>query len=274
MLLSRWLVLSKYFLFPLSLHSIICIVFLTFSVLVLLFNPLPSGTLSKRRQRFAQKVTNEIRDGCQKNMVSEKEVLKLVVKYLGLDAEINIPSGFVFRLPFSTRNNAWKFWDANSDESTLTTQLAKLRVADKPKCQLDLEYVSTVELVTIRNRQFYQSIWKVTSIQLLSLYQKYCVDHPDIPVSKGTFFNLKPFYIRDASQKDVEMCLCKLHLHGQWSIKSLLQWVKKVQQQQPQQHVEIDATDYRTFYAKLMKGCPPEHHTHIMDVYTKQRTCV
>ena len=96
----------------------------------------------------------------------------------------------------------------------------------------------------------------MTSSQLLGLYQKYCEQHPNLWVSKGSFFNLKPFYIRNGSKQHIEMCLCKLHLHAQWSVNSLLQWTRKV-------GVNINANNFRTFLGILMVDCPSEQHTHI-----------
>eukprot|EP00794_Sanderia_malayensis_P019611 gene19611-21542_t len=52
------------------------------------------------------------------------------------------------------------------------------------------------------------------------------------------------------------MCLCKLHLHAQWSVNSLLQWTRKV-------GVNINANNFRTFLGILMVDCPSEQHTHI-----------
>ena len=133
---------------------------------------------------------------------------------------------FVVCTPFSIRQKVWDFWHANSEESTLTTQLAKLHTTEKPKCQSDLDFDLIVKVVNKHNRSFYQSIWKVTGIPMLSMYQKYMEQNPDSRVSKGTFFNLKPFYIRGASQKDIQICLCKLHLHTQWSFQALLEGLK------------------------------------------------
>lgn len=81
--------------------------------------------------------------------MNQRDVLKLVVKYLRLCNEIIFDNDFVVCLPFATREAVWKFWVSNSDESTLTTHLAKLCMADKSKCQLDLKYVSAVKVVTI-----------------------------------------------------------------------------------------------------------------------------
>ena len=38
--------------------------------------------------------------------------------------------------------------------------------------------------------------------------------YPNNPVSFGTFHALKPFYIWFATAKDIEMCVCKKHLHA------------------------------------------------------------
>ena len=87
-----------------------------------------------------------------------------------------------------------------------------MKVRSKPKCQQGLEFASTIETVTIWKHQYYQIIWKITHCQLLLLYKKYPEDFPNNPVSKG-IFSLKPFYIRNASKKNMEVCLCELHLH-------------------------------------------------------------
>eukprot|EP00794_Sanderia_malayensis_P019612 gene19612-21543_t len=132
-------------------------------------NPVSERALVKRRNRLATTITRVLKQGCQKDGTDEVDVLKAVVKQLKLQTTIRFAGDFKPRMSSETRENVWRFWEANSEESTLTTRLAKLRVTDKPKCQKDLEYASTVTIVTIRNRQFYQSIWKVTSSQLLGL---------------------------------------------------------------------------------------------------------
>ena len=183
----------------------------------------------------------------------------MVAKYLNVESQVTFQSEDVinFRLSSNTRNNIWTFWEENCEESTLTAQLAKLKVTSKPRCQHGLDFPSTVEIVTIRNRQYYQSIWKVTSCQLLLLYKKYCEEFPHHLVSKGTFFDLKPFYIRNASKKDMGMCLCKLHLHFQWAVEALLQWAKKVEIEIP------DTTTCHHLLSKLMVDCLAEQHMHV-----------
>lgn len=128
-------------------------------------------------------------------------------------------------------------------------------MADKSKCQLDLKYVSTVKVVTIRGRKFCQSIWKVTFDQLLYTYQKHCQGNPDFLVLKGTFFNLKTFYAQNSSKK-IWKCVsvnCICIVHGQQSLKSLLQLAKR-------NNVDLDATNYRTYLV-----------TRLVDGYTHGR---
>ena len=210
----------------------------------------------KRQQRLAGDITQQLRNGCEKYNLNETDVLRSVVKRLKLQETIQFERDFKPRLSDEVRQTVWAFWYSNSEHSTLTTRLTKLRVTDKPRCQQGLEYPTTVTVVVIRKRKFYQSIWKVTSSQLLGLYQKYIEQYPQHVVSKGTFFSLKPFNVRNASKQDIEMCLCKLHLHMQWAFNSLLEWAKK-------QDVDLEVTNFRNFLKKLMAGCPAGEHTHI-----------
>ena len=46
-------------------------------------------------------------------------------------------------------------------------------------------------------------------------------------MSYGSFLALKPFYIRSATTKDLEMCCCKKHLHARWSIVALIECCNK-----------------------------------------------
>ena len=38
--------------------------------------------------------------------------------------------------------------------------------------------------------------------------------NPNSRVSHGNFFALKSFYIRTQTEKDIEMCCCKFHVHA------------------------------------------------------------
>ena len=182
--------------------------------------------------------------------------MKLIAKYLALKDDVTLGNEYVSRTPLATRQKVWNFWHAVSDESTNTTYLARLHVSEKPKCQIDLGFMSTVTKVIKRNLQFYQSIWKTVSVPMFLLYKKYCEENSDHVVSKGTFDNLKPFYVRNASLKDMEMCCCKLYLHARWSIRALLESAKKL-------GIAILPEDYKSFFALLSTECDDDDNTYI-----------
>ena len=63
--------------------------------------------------------------------------------------------------PRATRVAVWEFQHEYCFESTNNTQLAKLRVTNRNKIQTNLEFSPSVTIVKQRNKQFYQSIWKI-----------------------------------------------------------------------------------------------------------------
>ena len=153
-----------------------------------------------------------------------------------------------------------------SEQSTITTALARLRVTEKPGCQQDLEYASTVRVVVKRNRQFYQSIWMTLSVPIISLFKKYYEENMNY-VSIGLFLNLRPFYIRNVSLKDMEMCCCKLHLHARWCISALLKIAAKLE-------VPQTASDYQSFFTLLYADCGDIDNTYIPWVCTPSKKSV
>ena len=73
----------------------------------------------------------------------------------------------------------------------------------------------------------------------------------------GTFVALKPFYIRQSSTKDIEMCCCKLRLHAHWSINALLECCKL-------QSINLGPVkDYYSFFSYLSENCGKESTTHL-----------
>ena len=116
---------------------------------------------------------------------------------------------------FVTMTVVWEFWHANSSESSDTMRPAKLRQSNQNKIQSGLEFPPSVKLIKQRERLFYQSMWMIMHYPYQVLYnQKFLKQHPDHVVSSGTFFALKPFYITGVSQRDFNVCVCKLHLHA------------------------------------------------------------
>ena len=89
-----------------------------------------------------------------------------------------------------------------------------------------------------------------------SLYAKYCQENPESKVSWGTFFALKPFYVQHASDKDLEMCCCKIHLHGRWVIAAIIESANK-------QGINLPVTDYNDLFKYLVADCLTDIHAHI-----------
>lgn len=156
------------------------------------------------------------------------------------------------------RRNVWEFWHKNSVQSTITSRPAKLKVCDKSKIQTDLEFVDTVTVIQQRNRPFYLNHWYITTLTFKELYQRY-ITSADNKVSLGTFIALKPFYVRSATTKDIEVCCCKTHLHARWSIKALVSCCRE-------QNMTIDSgdvTSYDSFFQFVTKDCQSDETTYI-----------
>ena len=109
--------------------------------------------------------------------------------------------------------------------------------------------MDTVNVVQKRNRPFYQNHWLITNLTLKELYGKYLAKK----LSFGSFMALKPFYIRTATTKDIEVCCCKTHLHARWSIKALITCCLN-------QNIAVGGvTSYDSFFQYIYKDCPTEH---------------
>ena len=119
-----------------------------------------------------------------------------------------------------TRQVVSKSWYDKSTHSTLISRPARLKVSDKGKIQTSPDFVSMVNIVSNkRGISFYENPWRITETTVKALYTNFILTFPDHEVGYGTFLALKPFYVRGATNSDLEMCCCKLHLHARWSIK-------------------------------------------------------
>ena len=72
----------------------------------------------------------------------------------------------------------------------------------------------------------------------------------------GLFLNLRPFYIRNVSLKDIKMCCCKLHLHGRWSVIVIIRIAAKLE-------IQLPFTDYSSFFSLLYADCGDIIETYI-----------
>lgn len=205
---------------------------------------------------MAKSISADIRQSCNQLNLEEKDVLKLVIKYLGLNEEINIKSTDGQLTDFRSRELVWQFWHNCSEESTNTTDIKSIRQTDKPRIQSGLNFASTVTEVIKRNRAYFQSIWKTVVKSYQELHQQFLNENPNNKVSYGTFINLKPFYVHHASAKDLIMCCCKLHLHSRWSISALIACMDK-------QNITIPCRDYLTFFSFLYENCEAGTSTYL-----------
>ena len=89
------------------------------------------------------------------------------------------------------------------------------------------------------------------------LYPEYLTKNKKFPVSLGTFYALKPFYVRSATTSDIEMCCCKMHLHARLSVKAHIDCSNK-------QSINLgNITNYETFFSTLTRYCQPDTATYI-----------
>ena len=124
--------------------------------------------------------------------------------------------------------------------------------------------------LSIPRRQFYQAIWHTTTMTVCEIYSKFCTEHPGNYPSLGTFFALKPSYVHHASQKDLIMRCCKIHLHVKWAIAALI----KCMSDQGLCFPAVDFNNFLMFYilTVLMKNthipfeCTPDKHHFCEDI--------
>ena len=214
----------------------------------------------KRKSRIAYEVFDFIK-AYQLNDNDNIEVMTLALKKLNLLDRLDFskkPSKAGRKeLSLEIRECVWKYWHSNSTASTLTSKPAKLRVSEKKKIQNRLNFVDTTSIIQQRNRSFYLSNWFIINITIKEFYVNYIKSHPDMAVSLGTFLSLKPFYVRSATTKDIEMCCCKKHLHARWSIQALIQCAIK-------QGIDITPVNcYYTFFEYLVDDCEKDALTYI-----------
>ena len=124
-------------------------------------------------------------------------------------------------LPLAVRQSVWDSWHEMSSASTLTSRPAKLKVNDRAKVQVGLKFADSVHIIRQHGRRFYESNWDIIDITYREMFKKYSETRSDdFLLSFGTFFALNPFYVRSATDNDLEYCCCKTHLHAHWAIQA------------------------------------------------------
>ena len=148
------------------------------------------------------------------------------------------------QLPLETRQAIWEFWYNNSSTSTITSRPAKNRVDSIPKLQQGLQYHDGVkEVINKRNVEIFESPWMIVQETVRQLHKEF-TETTEIPVSIGTFLALRPFYIRSPKMQDIEMCVCKTHLHARWAIEVLLKLTRE-------QNIPVNFTNYKSFFQEV-----------------------
>lgn len=220
----------------------------------------------QRKSRLAENHSNFIEGLNLTNHEDVVDVILLSMKKLGLYEKLH----FAVRTEnsdtiekrgrkmtsFETRKKVWDFYHQNSTPSTITSRPAKLKVSERHKIQVGLDFVDTVTIIIQRKKQFYENNWMMLHITYYELFLKYNEIHPNNQVSNGTFRVLKPFYVRTETEKDVEMCCCKLHLHARWAIEALINCAAK-------QNINIQITDYKSFFDILTTNCEKDETAYI-----------
>ena len=93
-------------------------------------------------------------------------------------------------------------------------------------------------------------------MQVQKLWFKYCSENPDYLVSIGMFINILPFYVRNITATDMEMCCCKLHLHGRWVINAIIRVASKLD-------IRLPFNSYTSFFSICYNNCDVNENTYI-----------
>jgi hypothetical protein len=139
----------------------------------------------------------------------------------------------------------------------MTSRPAKLRVTERSILQNGLDFIDSVTTIKQRGKDFFCNNWFITQETVRELLVKYLKAHPSNPVSRGYFHELKPFYIRHTTPKDIEMCVCKSHLHARWAVQALIDCASE-------QNICLNQIhDYNTFNEYLTSDCTSDEFTYI-----------
>lgn len=218
-----------------------------------------SPNTRQRKSRCALKVTQLIKTfNFQKD--DQIDILNLCAQQLELKNKVDYvkpTKGGRKMVSFETRQAIWDYWHAKSTPSTLTSRPAKLKMGHKAKIQSGLKFVDVVNIIKQRGKEYYQGNWRIINITFRELYHSFINTFPINKVSLGTFYSLKPFYVRSATTNNIEMCCCKLHLHARWALKALIECCKM-------QNIDLQGVNcYETFFKKITEDCASCVSTYI-----------
>ena len=153
-----------------------------------------------------------------------------------------------------TRKTVWDFYHQNAYPSTNSSRPARLKVSERNPIQKGLDFVDTTTIIQQRNKPFYENNWMMLHMSYQELYNKFSNEKKDTKVSVGSFYALRPFYVRTQTEKDIEMCCCITHLHARWAIEAILESAKL-------QKIPLKFSNYDNFFQLLYSGCTKNNET-------------
>lgn len=239
------------------------------------FSPSENNYIKKDRETYyykeykkTQRIINSIMEMLNsESRVSQAEILKQIASKLDVQEELlntfkkDKSNAGRPAISLEMKNVVWKFWHDNSVPSTLTSRPAKIEARKRPSIQSDLDYVDTVTTeYTNRKVQLYKGCWRIvkdTYHNMHNMYTEHCKSTDSPSVSYGTFITLKPFYIKHATAKDIEYCVCKQHLVARNCIEALL----KIARINEVSGLQFDT--YESFFQFLYGNCDK-----VPDLYT------
>ena len=204
----------------------------------------------KRKSRLAEDLTHFIESWQVRKKRDILDVVLLSLKKLELSEKLEKKfqkNEYVTgrkMASFETRKIIWDFCHDQAALSTNTYCPAKQKVSERNNIQTGLDYVGTITVTLQKGKQFYENYWMMLHEAYQELYKKYIEKYCNNKVSHGTFYALKPFYIRTETEKVIEMCCCKLHLHAQWVIEAIIKCAES-------QEIEVPFEKYATFFNHL-----------------------
>ena len=158
-------------------------------------------------------------------------------------------------ISFQTRKIIWHFYHDHATPPTNTSYPAKLKLSERNNIQTALYFADTTHIVVQRRKQFYENNYLTSQ----ELYQLCMEKNPNNWVSHCPFFALKPFYIRTETEKDIEMCCSKLHLHARWTVGAMIQCANN-------QKIDLTFVDYSPFFNYLTQNCSPGSSSYLKGV--------
>ena len=123
--------------------------------------------IRQRKSRLSRALTSNVQEEfILTNKEDQTDVISLSLKHLNLYDVFYLqrkPNKTGHKLTLIINHTAvWGFWYSNCTFLTITSRPAKLRISDKTHTQSGLDFIDTVNIISKRNKYFYESNWMIT----------------------------------------------------------------------------------------------------------------